>query len=138
MKNIEVTINPTEIKNVQYGNLFTKKPGERISLAIKSEANINLNPSNPVLALVTIKISVEDPDKCIHMEVETITGVTVNTFVDNLDVYIKTHYLPVIIMAVNEKVRSISSAIGTPIKVPNPVFENQQLALDKSGTELTQ
>ena len=122
MKNVEVTINPTEIRSVNYSNAFSKKPGEKISLSIKSEASIKLNPTNPVVAIVIVKVTVEDPDKCINMEIETITGVTVSTFIDNLDQFIKERYLPVIIICANEKVRALSAMMGTPIKVPNPRF----------------
>lgn len=85
MKSVEVTINPTEVRSVKYINAFSKKPGEKISLSVKSEASIKLNPTNPVVALVIVKVIVEDPDKCIQMEIETITGVNVSTFIDNLD-----------------------------------------------------
>lgn len=122
MKSVEVTMNPTEVRSVKYSNAFSKKPGEKISLSVKSEASIKLNPTNPVVALVVIKVSVEDPDQCIQMEIETITGVTVSTFIDNLDQFIKEKYLPVIIMSANEKVRAVSAMMGTPIKIPNPRF----------------
>lgn len=122
MKNIQVTINPTEVRSVNYSNAFSKKPGEKISLSVKSEASIKLNSANPVVAVVIVKVTVEDPDKCIAMEIETITGVTVSTFIDNLDQYIKANYLPVIIMSANEKVRAVSAMMGTPIRIPNPKF----------------
>lgn len=122
MKSVDVTINPTEVRSVKYINAFSKKPGEKISLSVKSEASIKLNPTNPVVALVIVKVIVEDPDKCIQMEIETITGVNVSTFIDNLDQFIKEKYLPVIIMSSNEKVRSLSAMMGTPIKIPNPRF----------------
>lgn len=122
MKNVEVTINPTEIRSVKYNNAFSKKTGEKIALSVKSEASIKLNPANPVVAIVVVKISVEDPDKSMQMEIETITGITVSTFIDNFDQFIKNKYLPIIIMSVNEKVRSLSAIMGAPIKVPNPKF----------------
>ncbi len=137
LKDIQVTINPTEIRSLQYNNAFSKKPGERIQLSVKSEASIKLNPTNPVIAIVGVKVTVEDPDKCIQMEIETITGVTVSTFVDNLDQYIKERYLPVILMSANEKIRSVSAIVGTPIKIPNPRFGNA--APESAGPEgLTQ
>ncbi len=74
------------------------------------------------MALVIVKVIVEDPDKCIQMEIETITGVNVSTFIDNLDQFIKEKYLPVIIISANEKVRALSAMMGTPIKIPNPRF----------------
>ena len=122
MKKIQVTINPTEIKNVTYNNNFTKKQGEQFSLQIKTEASIRLNPTNPVMALVLLNIKVEDPAGCIQLNIETITGITVSTFIDDLEGFIRTKYLPVIMMSSNEKVRSLTTTLGMPIRLPNPVF----------------
>ena len=135
MKNIQVTINPTEVRSVHYSNAFSKKPGEKISLSVNSEASIKLNPVNPVVAVVIVKVTVEDPDKCIAMDIETITGVTVSTFIDNLDQYIKANYLPIIIMSANEKVRAVSAMMGTPIRIPNPKFG---IGDEGESSELTQ
>lgn len=135
MKKIQVTINPTEIKSVNYNNNFTKKQGEQFSLQIKSGAMIKLNPTNPVMALVVLNTKVEDPDNCISITIETITGVTVSTFIDDLEGFIRTKYLPVIIMAANEKLRNLTTSLGIPIRLPNPVFGEGE---DVQSAELTQ
>lgn len=54
MKNVTVTINPTEIRSLSYTNNFTMKPGEKIALNVKSEAAIKPNTTNPVAALVAV------------------------------------------------------------------------------------
>ena len=136
MKNVEVVINPTEIRSVKYSNAFSKKPGEKIALSVRSEASIKLNPTNPAVAIVVVRVVVEDPDKCIQVDVETITGVTVSTFIDNLDQFIKDNYLSVIIMSANEKVRTLSAVMGAPIKIPNPKFNVG--GVQTSETEFTQ
>ena len=136
MKNVEVVINPTEIRSVKSSNAFSKKPGEKIALSVRSEASIKLNPTNPVVAIVVVRVVVEDPDKCIQVDVETITGVTVSTFIDNLDQFIKDNYLSVIIMSANEKVRTLSAVMGAPIKIPNPKFNVG--GVQTSETEFTQ
>ena len=136
MKNVEVVINPTEIRSVKYSNAFSKKPGEKIALSVRSEASIKLNPTTPVVAIVVVRVVVEDPDKCIQVDVETITGVTVSTFIDNLDQFIKDNYLSVIIMSANEKVRTLSAVMGAPIKIPNPKFNVG--GVQTSETEFTQ
>lgn len=136
MKNVEVVINPTEIRSVKYSNAFSKKPGEKIALSVRSEASIKLNPTNPVVAIVVVRVVVDDPDKCIQVDVETITGVTVSTFIDNLDQFIKDNYLSVIIMSANEKVRTLSAVMGAPIKIPNPKFSVG--GVQTSETEFTQ
>lgn len=135
MKNIQVTINPTEIKSLSFNNTFTQKPGERIELQVKSEAAIKLNPTNPVAAVVLVKVVVQDAAQSITMQLETITGVVVSTFVDNLDQFIKNSYLPIIMMSANEKIRSVSSMMGIPIKVPNPKFgpEKDVASMESNG-----
>lgn len=122
MKKIQVTINPTEIKSLNYNNNFSKKPGEKFSLQVKSEAAVKLNPNNPVTALVVVNVRVEDPDKCIQIAVETITGITVSTFIDDLEGFIRAKYLPVVIIASNEKIRNVTTTLGMPVRLPNPVF----------------
>lgn len=134
MKSVQVTINPTEIRHFDYTNAFNKKPGEQIQLQVKSAVDIKLNPNNPVVALVIINVKVEDPDKCVTMNIETLTGITVSTFIDDLEGFIRATYLPVAIMASNEKVRSATMAVGMPIKLPNPVFGAEKNTPD----ELTQ
>ena len=84
MKNVTVTINPTEIKSLSYNNNFSIKPGEKIALNVKSEAAIKPNASNPVAALVGIKMIVTDSEGSLQLMVETITGVTLSTFIDVL------------------------------------------------------
>lgn len=135
MKKVQVSINPTEIKNVVYNNNFSKKQGEKFSLQVKSEAAIKLNTTNPVMALVLINIKVEDPDKSIQLAVETITGVTVSTFIDDLEGFIRSKYLPVIIMAANEKIRSLTLNLGMPIRLPNPVFGEGEMPQTEGLTQ---
>lgn len=134
MKNVQVRINPTEIRHFSYTNAFNKKPGEQIKLQVMSKVNVILNPTNPVLALVAVTVSVEDPDKSVTMNVETVTGVTVSTFVDDLEGFIRENYLSTIIMVSNEKVRATTLSVGMPIKLPSPVFGQQP----SSSEEITQ
>lgn len=122
MKNVQVTINPTEIKHIDYTNAFTKKPGEKIALQVKQDASIRLNPSNPVSAIVLLNVTIEDPDKCISLHVETITGVTVSTFIDDLEGFIRTKYLPTVVLSSNEKIRATTCCFGIPVRLPNPVL----------------
>ena len=133
LKNVQVTINPTEIRHFDYTNAFNKKPGEQIQLQVRSSVDIKLNPNNPVIALVIIKVVVEDPDKSVTMNIETLTGITVSTFIDDLEGYIRSTYLPTVIMVSNEKIRSATMAVGMPIKLPNPLF-----GVEKAPDELTQ
>ena len=123
MKDIQVTINPTEIKSLNFNNAFNQKPGGTINLKVNNEIAIKLNPATPMVAVVLTKVSVDDEaNHTITMQVETITSVVVSTYVDDLDQFIKTNYMPIIMMAANEKVRSVSALLGVPIRIPNPKF----------------
>ena len=73
---------------------------------------------------------VEDPDNCIDIKIETITGVTVSTFIDDLEGFIRDKYLPVVIMAAHEKIRSITTMVGMPIRLPNPVFGQPMVKME--------
>lgn len=138
MKNVTVTINPTEIKSLSYNNNFSIKPGEKIALNVKSEAAIKPNASNPVAALVGIKMIVTDSEGSLQLMVETITGVTLSTFIDDIEQFIKDNYMSVILMSANEKIRSISALIGVPIRIPNPRFGESALMENMEPNGLTQ
>lgn len=120
MKDIVVTINSTEVKSVHYNNNFTQKQGQKITMQIKNGVSVKLNPANPVMALVFIKVEAKDESDSMVFEIETLTGVAVSTFVDNLDEFVKKNYMTSVQLAVNEKVRSISSMLGLTIKLPAP------------------
>lgn len=122
MKNVQVIINPTEIRHIDYTNAFSKKPGEKISLQVKQDVAIRLNPNNPVTALVIVNTKIEDPDKCINLNVETITGVTVSTFIDDLEGFIRANYISVVVLSSNEKMRAATCSLGIPVRLPNPTF----------------
>lgn len=123
MENVKVAINPTEIKSVKYLNNFNVKSGDKINLQIKNEVGIKINPNNDRLAAVFIKCIVKDEmSDCIEMEIETITTVLTDVKVENFEVFIKDNYMPVIMLASNEKVRTLSALMGTPIHLPNPGF----------------
>ena len=122
MKNVTVTINPTEIKSLSYNNNFSIKPGEKIALNVKSEAAIKPNASNPVTALVGIKMIVTDSEGSLQLMVETITGVTVSTFIDDLEGFIRANYTSVVVLSSNEKMRAATCSLGIPVRLPNPTF----------------
>lgn len=42
MKNVTVTINPTEIRSLSYTNNFTMKPGEKIALNVNQKLRLSL------------------------------------------------------------------------------------------------
>lgn len=123
MAKVQFQINPTEVKSVKFQNAFSKQPGEKVNLSVKSEAAIKLNPTNPVVAVVVVKCVIADEDKSIELEVETLTGVVSSTFVDDYNGYIKKNLLQTILVQSNEKVRALCATIGAHLQMPNPAFE---------------
>ena len=39
---------------------------------------------------------------------------------------LKTQYLPILMMAVNEKIRSVSAAMGLNLRLPNPQLDYRE------------
>lgn len=134
MKEVTVTINPTEIRSVSYNSDFSIVSGAKVDLNVRTECAIRPNPNNPVVAVVCVKVEVANPEKTVQMVVETMTVVTVSTFVDDLEEFIKENYMAVILVSANEKVRSISALMGMPIKIPNPKF-GEILQMEDIGSE---
>lgn len=130
VKDIVVTINSTEVKSVQFNNNFSQKQGEKISMQIENGVSVKLNPANPVMALVFVKVEAKDENGSMAFAIETLTGVAVNTFVDNLDDFVRKYYVPSIQLAVNEKVRSITAMLGLTIKLPAPQISHNNGNMD--------
>ena len=117
MANVKVAINPPDVKSITYNNTF-KQAGKPIPLQVKTGIGVKLNPASPTTAVVITKVDVADEEKNIVFNVEMFTGITVSTFVDNLDEFIKKNYMGVIMTAVNEKIRGISATMGLAFKLP--------------------
>ncbi|MCR5210360.1 MAG: hypothetical protein K6C99_09130 [Lachnospiraceae bacterium] len=123
MKEAKVTIGATNIKTFKYENSFAAKSGDPLKMAVKTQMAVRLNPEAPTTAMVLVKFETSDEEKKIMaMELETVTPVSVSTFVDNLDDVIKKKYFPQIMMAVNEKIRIASSIVGLNIQTPPVTF----------------
>ena len=123
MKSAKITINPPEIKSVSYNNTFRQKPGQPMKLTIKSQVNVQTNPAAPTTAVAMVKIMAQDEAENLSLTLETMTLGSASTFVDNLDDVVKTQYMPIIMMAVNEKIRNISSTLGMNLRLPNPQLD---------------
>lgn len=123
MKSAKITINPPEIKSVSYNNTFRQKPGQPMKLTIKSQVNVQTNPAAPTTAMAMVKVTAADEAENLSLTLETMTLVSASTFIDNLDDVVKTKYMPIIMMAVNEKIRHISSTLGMNLRLPNPQLD---------------
>lgn len=136
MANVKVAINPPDVKALTYNNTF-KQAGQPIPLQVKTAVGVKLNPASPTTAVVITKVDVADEEKNIVFNVELFTGITVTTFVDNLDEFIKKNYMGYVMTAVNEKIRAISSAMGLAFKLPVLQHEYRPLAEDKTSDYLS-
>lgn len=134
MKNVVVTIGSTNIKSLNFENLFTAKAGEQIQLKVNTSVGVRLNPAAPTTATVLVKFEANDGDrKSMNFNMETITPISVNTFVDNLDEMIKKNYLNEVMMAVNERIRIAATITGLNITTPSIAFayrDNSEESID--------
>ncbi|MBQ9866803.1 MAG: hypothetical protein IJM34_07260 [Lachnospiraceae bacterium] len=119
MKDVKVTIAPTNIKTLKFENNYNAKPGEQVKLGVQMKVAVHLNPAAPTTALAHVHFAVTDEEKKhVSMELETLTPITVSTFIDNLDEVVKSKYMNDIMLAVNEKIRMTTSMLGLGIQVP--------------------
>ena len=108
MSKIQVSIKPTEIKKVEFQAPANVVPGQPMNLELKSQAKVLLNMSAPLIAVVEVSFSATCPDDpTVNLEVVTVTGVTVSSFIDNLDQVIQSEYMPGIMLAVNDAITQI-------------------------------
>ena len=123
MKDVKVTILPTNIKYLKYDNNYGAKPGEQIKLGVQTKVAVHLNPAAPTTAMAHVRFEIADEEKkVVSMELETLTPINVSTFVDNLDDVIKKNYMADVMLAVNEKIRMTTSLLGLGIQVPPITF----------------
>lgn len=116
---IAVSIKQTEIKSIEYRNDFTMTPGTQVKLEVKTKAGVILNMATPLSAVVEVTFVAHDTeDDKVKFELHTCTPVTASSFIDNLDKVIEEQYLSSIMLAVNEKIRFIATAVGMNIRVP--------------------
>lgn len=125
MKEVKVSIHPTEIRSLKFENAMNVKPGEQPRIQIKTGNAVKLNPAAPTTALVMVKFETLDESKNLQFEVETITGITVEPAVDHLDEVIKKNYMGSVMLAVNEKIRAAAIMLGVNITLPKIDFKYQ-------------
>ena len=126
MSDAVISIRGTDVKNVSYNNNFTMKPGERMDIKVKTNVAVRLNTSAPTNAVVLVKFEAMDASGSISFNLETITAVQSSTYVDDFEGVIKREYLPTIMLAVNERVRSVTSIVGLNVNTPPISFGNTQ------------
>ncbi|MDE6635157.1 MAG: hypothetical protein K2K09_00945 [Lachnospiraceae bacterium] len=123
MSDIQVSIKPTDIKKIDYQAPSVVVPGQSLSLEVKTNTKAVLNMSAPLTALVEIEFAVTaKEDEKFGLTVQTVTGLTVSSFVDNLDDVILKNYAPSILLAANEKFKQIHSLAGITLRLPHLVF----------------
>ena len=136
MKDVKVQIAATNIKSIKYDNSFLAKPGEPMKLGVKTQVGVRLNPAAPTTAVVLVHFEIGDEEKkLVNMELDTLTPITVSTFVDNLDDMIKKNYINDVMLSVNEKIRSITAMVGLNIQTP-PISFAYRDGQDSIDTEI--
>ena len=136
MKDVKVSIAPTNIKNLKFE--YNPQPGQEgaLKLGIKTAWKVALNPAAPTTAIAMVRYEVGDEEKkSITFEMDTWTLVTVSTFVDNLDEMIKKNYMRDIMLAVNEKFRSTALSLCLTIQTPPVTFAYRE-GEDSLDTEI--
>lgn len=116
--NAVFSIRPTDIKGCSYRNDFKVRPGEKVNIQVKTNLAVKTNPAQPTSAVVLVKFEAADANAGIFFEVETITSITADTFVDDLEGVIREEYLNIIMLAVNERIRAVAGTVGFNISVP--------------------
>ncbi|MCR5250506.1 MAG: hypothetical protein K6E50_07870 [Lachnospiraceae bacterium] len=133
MKDVKVQIAGTNIKSIKFDNSFQAKPGEAMKLGVKTQVAVRLNPAAPTTAIVIVHFEIGDEEKkLVNMEMDTLTAISVSTFVDNLDDVIKKNYINDVMLAVNEKIRTVTSMVGLNIQTPpiNFAYRDGQDSID--------
>lgn len=123
MSDIQVSIKPTDIKKIDYQAPSAVVSGQPLSLEVKTNTRAILNMSAPLTALVEVEFNVSaKEDEKFRLIVQTVTGLTVSSFVDNLDDVILKNYAPSILLAANEKFKLATMLTGINLRLPNLVF----------------
>ena len=130
MSNAVFTIRGTDVKAVTYKNDFKAKPGEKMNIQVKTNVAVKMNPASPTNAVVLVKFDAADPDAGIELCVETITAINTDTYVEDVEEVIKKEYINVVMLAVNERIKSVCANVGLNIAAPAIVFGKASTSSD--------
>jgi len=122
VKDLIVSVRGTDVKSTKFNNALTLKAGERLDMKVTTNVAIKVNTASPTNAVVLVKFDAKDKNGAVEFFIETITAVQSNTYVEDFEKYIRENYLNSIMLAVNEKVRSVSAIVGFNLGTPAVVF----------------
>lgn len=122
VKDLVVSVRGTDIKSTKFNNALTLKAGERLDMQVTTNVAVKLNAAAPTNAVVLVKFDAKDKNGAVEFCIETITAVQSNTYVEDFEKYIRENYLNSIMLAVNEKVRSVSAIVGFNLGTPAVSF----------------
>lgn len=129
MSDIQISIQPTVIREVMYNNTLIPINAKPVRLEVRHHTKVLSGKSMPLSAVFEVTFQAVEPDNArITLEILTATPVTVSSYIENLDKVIQKEYLPSIMLAVNEKLRMVTAALDLNIRIPNFTFayENKQ------------
>ena len=123
MSEIQVSIKPTDVKKLDYQAPAKILHGQQLSLEVKTNTKAYLNMAAPLTATVEVEFRVTaKEDETFHLTLQTVTGLTSSSFIDNLDEVILKNYAPSILLAANEKFKQATSLTGINLRLPNLAF----------------
>ena len=63
MKDVKITVGPTNIKTLEYNNAYSAKPGEQIKMSVQTKVAVHLNPAAPTTAMAHVRFEIADEEK---------------------------------------------------------------------------
>ena len=136
-KDLVVSVRGTDIKSAKFNNALTLKAGERLDMQVTTNVAVKLNAAAPTNAVVLVKFDAKDKNGAVEFCIETITAVQSNTYVEDFEKYIRENYLNSIMLAVNEKVRSVSAIVGFNMGTPAVAFGEPQTSKDNTDNVIS-
>ena len=121
MKDVQINIGRTDIIGASYTNNFKIKQGSN-KLMIKNAFEFKFNPAAPTNAMYVVHFVASDEGENMVLKIDTMTPVSSSTYVDEFEQIVKEQYTPVIMLAVNEKVRNFASCLSLNINTPSIAF----------------
>lgn len=119
MADLTCTIGRTDIKKIDFNKELSIQPNQQIELKIQTANKVLYNAERPLQALVHTTITIKDEkNDLLHFTFEFITPVVASSFIDNLEELVKKQYVPIVNVIAAEKVKEITTYVGTAINLP--------------------
>ena len=119
MADLTCSIGRSDIIKIDYNKELKNVGSQQIQLKINVTSEVLYKAEEPLRAIVRSNVSIKDEQNdMLHLNMIVLTPVTASSFIDNLPELVKKQYTPIITAVIAEKVKEISSFVGTPINLP--------------------